>query len=78
VNGEAIYGARPTPFGAEFGKQLAEGQSREANVWRCTTKPGKLNIHLFQWARAKFELNGVTAPDPIASVLCLETVAGDR
>ena len=30
--------------------------------WRCTTKPGKLYIHLFQWPGAKFELTGVAAP----------------
>jgi hypothetical protein len=29
--------------------------------WRCTTKPGKLYIHLFTWPGAKFELTGVTA-----------------
>jgi len=38
VNGEAIYGAGRSPF-------------RPVNKypWRCTTKPGKLFITLFQW-----------------------------
>jgi len=26
------------------------------NEWRCTTKPGKLFIHLFQWPAGAFEL----------------------
>jgi alpha-L-fucosidase len=95
VNGEAIYGGGPTTFGAEAAKW----------EWRCTTKPGKLYIHLFKWPDGRFELTGVKgtvnkaylladprrtplvvtqdrrnvsvalpaeAPDPIASVLCLE------
>jgi len=39
VNGEAIYGAGRSPF-------------RPVNQfpWRCTTKPGKLFVTLFQWA----------------------------
>jgi alpha-L-fucosidase len=40
VNGEAIYGAGPSPFGAEF------SNSRKL---RFTTKPGKLFVTLFQW-----------------------------
>jgi alpha-L-fucosidase len=49
VNGEAIYGAGPTPFGAEFG----------SDEWRCTTKPGILYIHLFQRPGDKLELAGM-------------------
>jgi alpha-L-fucosidase len=45
-NGEAIYGAGPTPFGDEFG----------ASRWRCTTKPGKLFVTLFQWPDGPLEL----------------------
>ena len=75
--------------------------------WRCTTKPGKLYLHIFDWPEnGKFQLPAVKdkinkaylladskrtelkvaqteagvsialpvkAPDPIASVLCLET-----
>jgi alpha-L-fucosidase len=64
VNGEAIYGAGPTAFGYELGKPgkkderglvMAEG----ALDWRCTTKPGKLYIHLLKWPTGKFELTGM-------------------
>ncbi len=62
VNGEAVYGAGPTPFGEELG----EPSSRAAkNVrgeplffpqteWRVTTKPGKLYFTLFDEPRAPF------------------------
>ena len=64
VNGEAVYGAGPTPFGDE----LAEASSKGAkNVrgeplflarteWRVTTKPGKLYFTFFEEPRAPFEL----------------------
>src|SRR5439155_518829 len=29
----------------------------QAVAWRCTTKPGKLYIHLFQWPSGSFELD---------------------
>jgi alpha-L-fucosidase len=61
VNGEATYGARPTPFGAEFGKQLADGQSPDANVWHCTTQPGKLYVTLFTWPTGSFQLPSMKA-----------------
>ena len=113
VNGEAIYGSGPTPFGAERGAVSPTEKSEkgkptfvEPRDWRCTTKPGKLFIHLFKWPGAAFSLpvvkgqitkaymladpkqtpltvaqNGTdvtvslpaSAPDPIASVLVLET-----
>jgi len=131
VNGEAIYGSGPSPFGSEFGKPIPPpmpgstappkewrcevcGANQEnapkfdpSNVWRCTTKPGKIYIHIFQWTgNGTFEIpavkgkitkaylladpqkaglkltqtdSGVSialpekAPDPIASVVCLET-----
>ncbi|HEY6402438.1 MAG TPA: alpha-L-fucosidase, partial [Blastocatellia bacterium] len=58
VNGEAIYGAGPTPFSQEFGK-LSEtnkdhrGQHvfEQAKEWRATTKADKLYIHLFTWPK---------------------------
>ncbi len=63
INGEAIYGAGPTPFGGELGapdpvKKDQRGQPVfvAKTDWRCTTKPGKLYIHLFQWPRGAFEL----------------------
>jgi alpha-L-fucosidase len=66
VNGEAIYGAGPTPFGAELGEPDPTTHDKKGNPgfklakdWRCTTKPGKLYISLFKWPGATFELNQV-------------------
>ena len=66
VNGEAIYGAGPTPFGAELGSPDSTKKDKNGNPvfvaatdWRCTTKPGKVFIHLFKWPAAPFELSGV-------------------
>jgi len=111
VNGEAIRGTSPTCFGVEYGPDNRDAKGRRKSVekaWRCTTKPGKIFIHFFQWPTGKFEVAGVkgtvskavlmadperkplaftqsgdklsvtlppTAPDPIASVLCLEYAA---
>jgi alpha-L-fucosidase len=56
VNSEAIYGTSATAFGDEFGKpvQGKTGDGKEtlvssADEWRCTTKPGKIYLHLFKW-----------------------------
>jgi alpha-L-fucosidase len=56
VNSEAIYGTSATIFGAELGKpvQGKTGDGKEtlvssADEWRCTTKPGKIYLHLFKW-----------------------------
>lgn len=113
VNGEAIYGSSPTAFGAEAGPSGAttqDARGRSTPVinwdWRCTTKPGKLYIHILKWPGATFALDNLkgkatkaymladpsraalpvmqngshltvtlpsAAPDPIASVLCIET-----
>jgi alpha-L-fucosidase len=113
VNGEAIYGSGPTPFGAECGAFSPTEKDMKGNPvfvtawdWRCTTKPGRLFIHLFKWPGASFGLAAVqetirkaymladpkqtpltvaqngtnvtvslptSAPDPMASVLVLET-----
>lgn len=55
-NAEAIYGAGPTPFGAELGRINPEKKDRSgkpgftvAREWRATTKPGKLFLTVFQW-----------------------------
>ncbi len=111
VNGEAVYGTGYTPFGDELGSYDPVKKDKAGfpvfnakTAWRCTTKPGKLYIHIFQWPGAKFELSDIkdkvakayflndrtkllsfsqeadklivqlpaTAPDPMASVLCLE------
>jgi alpha-L-fucosidase len=111
VNGEAIHGTGPTAFGPECGSfhpEKKDGNGKpvfEAKWdWRCTTRPGKIYIHLFNWPAGGFELDGVegkvakawlladrdkplpvkqqggrvvvdlppSAPDPVATVLCLE------
>ena len=64
VNGEAIYGAGPTAFGYELGKPGKPDKRGHATIvgaldWRCTTRPGKLYIHVFQWPTGAFELKGV-------------------
>ena len=48
VNGEAVYGAGPTPFGAELGAPDPSRTDKsgkpvfvQAANWRCTTRPGK-------------------------------------
>jgi alpha-L-fucosidase len=63
VNGEAIYGAGPTPFGEELGVPDTTRQDKNgrpafiaSTAWRCTTKPGRLYIHFFQWPSGAFEL----------------------
>jgi alpha-L-fucosidase len=67
VNGESIYGAGPTPFGQELGAVDNSRQDKRgrplfvaATDWRCTTKPGKLYIHLFHWPQGQFELSKVS------------------
>lgn len=67
VNGEAIYGTSPTVFGGELGKPVKgktgygkETEVSSANDWRCTTKPGKIYLHIFKWPTSgKFELPGL-------------------
>jgi alpha-L-fucosidase len=64
MNGEAIYGAGPTPWGEEFGEPSAKGEKDlrgdplvlAHNEWRVTTKPGKLFFTFFQEPRVPFEL----------------------
>ena len=66
INGDAIYGAGPTPFGDELGTIIPgvldkQGKpTYKANTdWRCTTKPGKLYITFFKWPQGGFELDKV-------------------
>jgi len=67
VNGEAIYGTSATPFGSELGQAVKakDGYGREttvssANDWRCTTKPGKIYVLIFNWpASGKMTLPGL-------------------
>ncbi|HEX3729447.1 MAG TPA: alpha-L-fucosidase [Opitutaceae bacterium] len=65
VNGEAIYGSGPTLFGDEDGafsptEKDAKGQPKFIPEWkwRCTTKPGRIYLHLFAWPDGPFELHG--------------------
>jgi alpha-L-fucosidase len=67
VNGDAVYGAGPSPFRDEFG----EYSSRSAKdlrgqklfltdpEWRVTTKPGKLYFVFFSEPRVPFEIPGI-------------------
>ncbi len=67
VNGEAIYGAGTSCFGAEYGQSVKQkdgyGKERDTSGsrdWRCTTKPGKIYLMIFKWpTTGKFELVGL-------------------
>ncbi len=59
-NGESIYGAQPSPFGEEFGEPAQTLRNFQGEpvflshrAWRCTTKPGKLYITIFELERAR-------------------------
>jgi len=64
VNGEAVYGAGPTPFGEELGEYAASGAKDlrgqklylPRTEWRVTTRPGKIYFTFFQEPRVPFEL----------------------
>src|SRR5438552_5769749 len=64
ANGEAVYGAGPTPFGEELGEPSARGTKDvrgdplvyQQIQWRVTSKPGKLYITFFDEPRAPFAL----------------------
>jgi alpha-L-fucosidase len=64
VNGEAVYGAGQSPFGAELGEFSSRGAKDvrgnplflQQTQWRVTTKPGKLYFTFFDEPRAPFEI----------------------
>jgi alpha-L-fucosidase len=64
VNGEAVYGAMPTPFGEELGEPSAKGTKDlrgqplflVRDEYRVTAKPGKLYFTFFIEPRVPFEL----------------------
>jgi alpha-L-fucosidase len=64
VNGEAVYGASPSPFGEEFGEFSSRGTKDvrgnklflPQTEWRVTSKPGKLYFTFFNEPRAPFEI----------------------
>jgi len=111
INGEAIYGSGPTPFGAEAGSFSDTEKDKNGKPkfiaswdWRATTKPGMIYLEIFKWPTdGKFNVPGLqskvkkayllaghkkvkyqqsdtgvtlalpdAAPDPIASVVCLQ------
>ncbi|HZQ55208.1 MAG TPA: alpha-L-fucosidase [Bryobacteraceae bacterium] len=63
-NGDAVYGAGPSPWGEEFGEPSARGRKDlrgqplvlPDNEWRVTTKPGKLYFVFFEEPRVPFEM----------------------
>lgn len=69
INGEAIYGARRSPFGAEFG-DYAEHERDAAGKplflartdWRCTAQPGRLYFILFQPSRDRARRSYIDLP----------------
>jgi alpha-L-fucosidase len=64
LNGEAVYGTDPSPWGDEVGEPTAKGTKDlrgqplflSRNEWRVTTKPGRLYFTFFQEPRVPFEL----------------------
>jgi len=64
ANGDAVYGAGPTPFGDEMGEPSPKGAKDvrgdllvyQQTQWRVTTKPGKLYITFFDEPRAPFAI----------------------
>jgi alpha-L-fucosidase len=63
VYGEAVYDAKRSPFGEEFGEFSATQKDRKGqplflvrNDWRCTTKPGKIYITIFNVPREGLDL----------------------
>ncbi|MGA2068987.1 MAG: alpha-L-fucosidase [Thermoguttaceae bacterium] len=70
INGEAIYGTAASPF-----KKLPWG--------RCTRKPGKLYLHVFDWPQGELAVPGLRNKITTAYLLAdaarspLEATAGD-
>ena len=64
VNGEAVYGAQPTPFGEELGELSGRGTLNARGQplflarteYRVTAKPGKLYFTFFTGVRSPFML----------------------
>jgi alpha-L-fucosidase len=64
LNGDAVYGTGPTPWGEETGEPSSRGDKDlrgqplflPHNEWRVTSKPGRLFFTFFQEPRAPFVL----------------------
>jgi alpha-L-fucosidase len=66
VNGEAIYGTKPTLFGAEAGALSATEKDGKGNAkfvpawdWRSTTAADRIYIEIFKWPSGAFHLEKV-------------------
>jgi alpha-L-fucosidase len=66
TNGEAIYGTGPTIFGAEAGSFSPTEKDKKGQPlfvptwnWRCTTKPGKIFVEIFNWPTGSFILPAI-------------------
>ena len=64
VNGEAIYGTKPTLFGAEAGSFSPTEKDKNGKPkfipawnWRSTTAPNKIYIEIFNWPQGTFHLD---------------------
>jgi alpha-L-fucosidase len=57
VNGESIYGTRPSPFAIN------------GITWRATVKPGKLYLHILNWPGTKLTIEGLESKVTGASFL---------
>jgi alpha-L-fucosidase len=84
-NGEAVYGAGPTPWGEELGEYSSRGAKDlrgnklylHRTEWRVTTRPGKLYFTFFTEPRVPFELppmkNAVKRAYRLADGVAVET-----
>jgi alpha-L-fucosidase len=66
VNGEAIYGTKPTLFGAEAGAPSPTEKDKKGNPkfvpaweWRSTTASDKIYLEIFHWPAGSFHLADV-------------------
>ena len=66
VNGEAIYGTKPTLFGAEAGSFSQTEKDKEGKPkfipawnWRSTTGADKVYVEIFSWPKGSFHLDNV-------------------
>ena len=77
VNGEAIYGSTKTPFHEVHGTYAPGNNGRSGRSaftpkwdWRCTSKPGKLYLMIFDWPKdGVFKLTGLESRVTRAALL---------
>jgi alpha-L-fucosidase len=88
-----VYDAKRSPFGEEFGEFSATQKDRKGqplflvrNDWRCTTKPGKIYITIFNVPREGLDLpafknqirHAYLLGDPGKQEIVIENVNGVR